>query len=121
MSRSELTSPSADSSVSKPAVGLVASDEVEVLRNLLGALEHNLPVILANNTGEAETVVDIARRLGVQIVEPPEGVETIDELRDHFARLSRAVNPSRELLSQKTAAPQSISSGVSRSSIRTNV
>jgi len=73
MSRSELTSPSADSSVSKPAVGLVASDEVEVLRNLLGALEHNLPVILAN-TGEAETVVDIARRLGVQIVEPPEGV-----------------------------------------------
>jgi len=104
MSRSELTSPSADSSVSKPAVGLVASDEVEVLRNLLGALEHNLPVILAN-TGEAETVVDIARRLGVQIVEPPEGVETIDELRDHFATVASGESVSGIIVPEDSSTP----------------
>ncbi|PHQ40804.1 dolichyl-phosphate beta-D-mannosyltransferase [Halorubrum sp. C191] len=87
MSQPETTTQSGGSAERKPTVGLVASDEFGVLENLLNAVEHDLPTILAD-TGDAETVAKVGRQLGIQVIEPPDSVERTDELRDHFATIT---------------------------------
>jgi len=104
MSEAELTTPNVDTSVTKPAVGLVASDDIRVLQNIIEATERDLPVILAD-TGEADTVVEIAKRFGVQVVEPPAGVETIDGLREHFVTVASTEAVSRVLVPEDSTTP----------------
>ena len=71
----------------KPAVGLVARDNVNTLQNLLGALEHDLPVILMD-IGESETIVETGRRFDVQVVRPHSNLDTVTNLREHFATVA---------------------------------
>jgi glycosyltransferase involved in cell wall biosynthesis len=104
MSRSELTPASTDSTVSKPAIGLVASDDLEVLKNIHRALEHDLPVIVAD-TGEADTVVETAKKFGVRVVEPPDGVMAIDELREHFLTVASSEPVSGIIVPEDSSTP----------------
>lgn len=86
MSHSKITS-NGDSPATKPAVGLIARDNINTLQNLLGALEYDLPVILVD-IGESETIVETGRRFGVQVVQSPPGLDTVNELREHFATVA---------------------------------
>jgi len=104
MARSGSDTSAVTETTSQPAVGLVTSEDFGVLNNLLRANACGLPVVLAD-TGESGALVEVGHRLGVNVIEPPAGVESTDEMRDHFATVASGMSVPGILVPEDSSTP----------------
>lgn len=86
------------------AVGLVASNDLGVIKNIVRAREKGLTVIIADS-GDCDPILNVAEKYDARIVEFPGSVDSIIEYREHFAAIAREISLPGIIVPKDSRAP----------------